>query len=177
MKKNKLATWVIVLITALAMVGFSGLFNLGPSRSPSNSNSPGDNGTPANNTTIKSVPCLTSEIFHIHPHLQILVDPSADSTGSPQAGPRQAVEELVPANIGILPGCTRELHTHATDGIIHIEAAVDRGYVFADFLSVWGKPLLRDGYTLKITVDGKETTNPNFVMKDNQQIVLEYTRI
>ncbi|MBI2506582.1 MAG: hypothetical protein HYW00_00330, partial [Candidatus Colwellbacteria bacterium] len=54
--------------------------------------------------------------------------------------------------------------------------AVDRGYTLADFLSVWDKPLLREGYTLKMTVDGKETTDPNFVMKDDQQIVLEYTR-
>ncbi len=155
MKKNKLVTWVVVLITALAMIGFSGLFNLGPSPSSTN------NGAVSNNETMKSVPCLASEAFHIHPQLKILVDEKS---------------EAVPGNIGILPSCTRELHTHATDGIIHVESAVDRGYTFADFLSLWQKPLLREGYTLKMTVDGQEATNPNFIMKDGQQIILEYEK-
>ena len=153
MNKNKLVTWVIVIVTALAMVGFSGLFNLGNS-SPQSQNQPKEESR-------AKVQCLTSEAFHIHPHLQILV-----------AGK----EEPIPANIGIIPGCTYELHTHAADGIVHIESAVDRGYIFADFMSVWKKPLLRDGYTLKMTVDGKETLDPNFVMKDGQQVVLEYTK-
>ncbi len=161
---------MIVLATALAMVGFSGLFNLG-----SNNPSPNQNQGRVESGN-KSVPCLTSEAFHIHPHLQVLVDPSTHSTNSGQAGSGQVEEEFLPANLGILPGCTRELHTHATDGIIHIESAVDRGYTFADFLSVWGKPLLRDGYTLKMTVDGEEALDSNFILKDGQQIVLQYTK-
>lgn len=154
MSKNKVVTWTIVLVTVLAMIGFSGLFNLGPSNPSSNQ------GGQQTESDHRSVPCLASEAFHIHPQLTVLVD---------------GKEESVPANIGILPGCTRELHTHATDGVIHVESAVDRGYTFADLLSVWQKPLLREGYTLRITVDGKETTEPNFILKDNQQIILEYS--
>jgi len=120
-------------------------------------------GNDSNDTSdVSGVYCIYSEVFHIHPHLQILVD---------------GVEEIVPANIGIELGCTRELHTHEPDGEIHIEAAKDRGYKFSDFLSVWGKSLERSGYTLKMTVDGAETTDSGFVMKDKQQIVLNYTTL
>lgn len=156
MKKNKIVTLVIVGVTTISLVGLSGLFSLGSGRSPHNNRQAGSNGESS-----RGAPCLTSEIFHIHPHLQILVDGKA---------------EPLPGNIGILPGCTRELHTHATDGIIHVESAVDRGYTFADFLSVWGKSLFRNGYTLKMTVDGQETSALDFVLKDGQQITLEYTK-
>ena len=159
MAKNKIFLWIVVGIMAISLVGLTGVFSLGPSPSQT-SNQP--NGSEQRNS---GVPRLTSEDFHIHPHLTISVDGKGES---------------LPANIGILPGCTRELHTHAVDaadGIIHVESAVDRGYVLSDFLSVWGKPLLRDGYTLKMTVDGKESADPNFVMKDGQQILLEYNKI
>ena len=120
-------------------------------------------GSDSNDTSDTSgVPCIYSEVFHIHPHLQILVD---------------GKEEAIPAGIGIEPGCTRELHTHEPDGEIHIEAAKDWGYKFSDFLSVWGKSLERTGYTLKMTVDDAETTDTGFVMKDKQHILLNYTKI
>ena len=153
MKAGKIITLLIVGITAISLVGLSGLFSLGGNSSSNNSQK---------NNNAGRVQCLASEVFHIHPTLKILVN---------------SKEELVPANIGIIPGCTYELHTHATDGIIHVESAVDRGYTFADFLYVWQKPLLRNGYTLKMTVDGAETADPNFVLKDKQKIVLEYTKV
>lgn len=156
MKGGKAITLIIVGMTGISLVGLSGLFSLGPSNSASQRQSQrAESGN-------KGVPCLTSEVFHIHPHLTISVD---------------GKEELIPANLGIIPGCTYELHTHATDGIIHVESAVDRGYVFADFLSLWKKPLLREGYTLKMTVDGEESLNPNFILKDGQKIILRYTKI
>ena len=120
-------------------------------------------GSDSNDTSDTSgVPCIYSEVFHIHPHLQILVD---------------GKEEAIPAGIGIEPGCTRELHTHEADGELHIEAAKGTGYKFSDFLSVWGKSLERTGYTLKMTVDDAETTDTGFVMKDKQHILLNYTKI
>ncbi|MEX2033320.1 MAG: hypothetical protein WD889_02045 [Candidatus Colwellbacteria bacterium] len=149
--KNKVVTLIVVGVTTISLVGLSGLFSLGGSSNSSSQDQKQNKG--------QRVQCLTSELFHIHPELVILVD---------------GKQEAVPANIGIIPGCTYELHTHTTDGIIHVESAVDRGYAFADFLSIWGKPLLREGYTLKMIVDGKETTDPNFVMKDGQKIILNY---
>ena len=64
--------------------------------------------------------------YHVHAHLAILVD------GQPV---------VVPANIGIRATCITWLHTHATDGIIHIEAPSPHTYPLGAFLQVWGQPL------------------------------------
>lgn len=92
---------------------------------------------------VDGIGCLASEqtIFHIHAHLTIFV----------HGLPRQ-----IPAGIGI-PGaqaqstpqgafvasgtCFYWLHTHAADGIIHIESPVHRTYTLGDFFDEWGQPL------------------------------------
>jgi hypothetical protein len=92
---------------------------------------------------VDGISCQTNEqtIFHIHAHLTIFV------SGSPSQ---------VPAGIGI-PGartqnsaqgpfvssgaCFYWLHTHAADGVIHIESPVQRTYTLGDFFDEWGQPL------------------------------------
>jgi hypothetical protein len=37
--------------------------------------------------------------------------------------------------------CFYWLHTHAPDGIIHIESPVQRTYTLGDFFDIWGQPL------------------------------------
>jgi hypothetical protein len=99
--------------------------------------------TAATGRDVDGIQCQSSEqtIFHIHAHLTIFVNGS----------PRQ-----VPAAIGI-PGaraqntaqgtfiasgtCFYWLHTHAADGIIHIESPVQRTYTLGDFFDEWGQPL------------------------------------
>jgi hypothetical protein len=117
---------------------------LGPEGAPD----PG--AAPLASTTMKAtghavdgIRCQTSEqtIFHIHAHLTVFVNGS----------PRQ-----IPAGIGI-PGaqaqktpqgpfigggtCFYWLHTHAADGIIHIESPVQRTFTLGDFFDEWGQPL------------------------------------
>jgi hypothetical protein len=92
---------------------------------------------------IDGISCDTSEqtLFHIHTHLTIFVNGQQHS---------------VPAGIGI-PGavatqtgggpfiesgtCFYWLHTHAADGIIHIESPVAATYTLGDFFDEWGQPL------------------------------------
>jgi hypothetical protein len=99
--------------------------------------------TKATGQAVDGIQCQTSEqtIFHIHAHLTIFVNGS----------PRQ-----IPAAIGI-PGaqaqntaqgpfigsgtCFYWLHTHAADGIIHIESPVHRIYTLGNFFDEWGQPL------------------------------------
>ena len=99
--------------------------------------------TSATGQAVDGISCQTREqtIFHIHAHLTIFVN----------GAPRQ-----VPAAIGI-PGaqtqntpngpfiasgrCFYWLHTHAPDGIIHIESPVQRTYTLGDFFDEWGQPL------------------------------------
>jgi hypothetical protein len=99
--------------------------------------------TKATGQNVDGIGCSTSEqtLFHIHAHLSLLVNGS----------PRQ-----VPAGIGI-PGATSQntpqgefisngkcfywLHTHAADGIVHIESPVHRTYTLGNFFDEWGQPL------------------------------------
>ena len=99
--------------------------------------------TKAAGQTVDGIGCSTHEqtLFHIHTHLTLFVNGS----------PRQ-----VPAGIGI-PGATGQnspqgtfisngkcfywLHTHAADGIVHIESPVHRTYTLGNFFDEWGQPL------------------------------------
>jgi hypothetical protein len=90
--------------------------------------------TAATGKAVDGISCQANEqtIFHIHAHLAIFVNGS----------PRQ-----VPAYVGI-PGaqgqsgtCFYWLHTHAPDGIVHIESPVHRTYTLGDFFDEWGQPL------------------------------------
>ena len=89
--------------------------------------------TDATGRDIDGISCQAREqsIFHIHAHLTIFVNGSA----------RQ-----LPANVGIPAHaqngpCLYWLHTHAPDGVIHIESPVRRTYTLGDFFDEWGQPL------------------------------------
>ena len=102
-------------------------------------------GTAASTTgqTIDGVSCQTDEqtIFHIHAHLTIFVNgqprqipagigiPAAQATSTPDG-------EFVSTG-----SCFYWLHTHAADGIIHIESPVQRTYTLGEFFDEWGQPL------------------------------------
>jgi hypothetical protein len=92
--------------------------------------------------------------MHIHQHLVIL---------------DHGQEVPIPARVGqpMMRRCIYWLHTHTPDGIIHIEAPLNRSFTLADFFAVWGQPLSRTqaataragkGRTLRVWVDGKPYT-------------------
>jgi hypothetical protein len=93
--------------------------------------------------TIDGIGCQTSEqtVFHIHTHLTIFVN------GQPRQVPAaigipSAVAEQTKAGPFIGSGtCFYWLHTHAADGIIHIESPVERTYTLGEFFDEWGQPL------------------------------------
>jgi hypothetical protein len=94
-------------------------------------------------STIDGIRCQGAEqvLFHIHVHLTVFVNgaprripygigiPGAQVTSTP-AGPYVAAGS-----------CFYWLHTHAADGIIHIESPVQRTYTLGNFFDVWGQRL------------------------------------
>ena len=136
--------------------GLAPLSGLGPLRPAPAPGKPGAEGMPvpdapplagtatiATGRKVDGISCDTSEqvLYHIHAHLTILV----------HGKPRQ-----VPAGIGIPGGVARQiptrtfigggtcfywLHTHAPDGVIHIESPTRRTYTLGDFFDEWGQPL------------------------------------
>jgi hypothetical protein len=95
---------------------------------------------------IDGISCQADEqvAFHVHVHLAIAV---------------RGRSRRVPAGIGIAApyevastpagpfvagaSCFMWLHTHAADGIVHIESPVQRTYTLGEFFDVWGEPLTR----------------------------------
>jgi hypothetical protein len=96
--------------------------------------------------TVDGIRCQAEEqvLFHIHAHLAVYVN---------------GRQRLLPEGIGIAPprqlqqtrdgpfvvagSCFYWLHTHARDGIVHIESPVRRSYTLGEFFDVWNQPLSR----------------------------------
>ena len=80
--------------------------------------------------TVDGIRCDSSEgaVFHIHQHLTILdhgkpIDIPSD-VGRPEAG-----------------ACFYWMHTHTSDGIVHVESPVMRTFTLGNFFDIWGEPL------------------------------------
>jgi len=142
---------------ALKHLPLGSLADLGPLATPAPAGPTGPEGEPIPRAralaaagslrpgqTVDGIQCQTSEqlVYHIHVHLTVFVD----------GQPRQ-----IPYGIGIGPPvqvhgtptgpfassgtCFSWLHTHAADGIVHIESPTQRIYTLGDFFDVWGKTL------------------------------------
>lgn len=96
--------------------------------------------------TIDQIECQTNEqvAYHIHVHLTIFVN---------------GLARQIPYGIGIDPPlqttsqsgtfvdggiCYYWLHTHADDGVIHVESPTQTQYDLGNFFDVWGQPLNSD---------------------------------
>ncbi|HTT29605.1 MAG TPA: hypothetical protein VMG37_14420 [Solirubrobacteraceae bacterium] len=99
--------------------------------------------TTTQGATVDGVQCAPIEqlAYHIHAHLQVYVN------GQPRA---------LPAAIGLIgpiyentpygrfygaQQCYYWLHTHASDGVIHIESPTARVYTLGTFFDEWRQPL------------------------------------
>ena len=118
-----------------------------------------------NNLTLK---------MHTHSQLSIIVDERGI---------------VIPANIGIDPTLYRNhtldiygvqqpqqispLHTHDSDGLIHIESTEIRAFTLGEFLDVWGLNF-GDRQAILIVNDGQaiEIDYRNHIFKDGEQLLL-----
>ena len=110
--KNKIIAIAIIaaIVTILAVI----IYNL-DHPNPKASNFP----------LVDAIECDITEysVFHVHAHLDIFVD------NHPLT---------VPAFIGIEDNtCLYWLHTHATNGVIHIESPQERGFTLGQFFDIW----------------------------------------
>jgi len=91
----------------------------------------------------------------------------------------------IPEGIGIEGDCMHPLHTHAADGVIHIEGPAGRTFTLGNFVTdIWGKPLnatcimtycADSTHDLVMTVDGAPSTEfGDLVLGNGMDIVIEY---
>ena len=109
--------------------------------------------------------------IHWHPHLRIVID---------------GREQIIPKDIGITSTVHYPLHTHETDGVLHLENnnPTARTMILGYFFELWSKTFNKDCIfdyctdkgTLKMLVNGKENTEyGNYFMQDRDEILIEYT--
>jgi hypothetical protein len=115
---------------------------------------PASTTTTTNGATVDGIQCAPVEqlAYHIHSHLQVYVN------GQPRALPA-AIGMLGPVAQQTAYGpfygaqqCIYWLHTHASDGVIHIESPTKRIYTLGNFFDEWHQPL---SHTQVATAKGK----------------------
>ncbi len=92
---------------------------------------------------VDGISCQTSEqtVFHIHAHLTVFVNGSARQVPAAIGIPGAVAQNTAQGPFIGSGTCFYWLHTHAADGIIHIESPVHRTYTLGDFFDEWGQPL------------------------------------
>jgi hypothetical protein len=99
--------------------------------------------TIATGQTVDGIGCESHEhtLFHVHLHPTIFVN-GAQRQIPAGVGIPGAKETQSPKGPYINTGkCFYWLHTHAPDGVIHIESPIQRGFTLGDFFDEWGQPL------------------------------------
>ncbi|MDP9074028.1 MAG: hypothetical protein M3N98_07615, partial [Actinomycetota bacterium] len=94
--------------------------------------------------TIAGIQCQTSEqvAYHIHAHLAVFVDgqprqvPLGIGIGTPLK-----IETVASGQFVVGGSCFYWLHTHSSDGVIHIESPNQMQYTLGQFFDVWGQTL------------------------------------
>lgn len=116
--------------------------------------------------TIDGIPCETQEYstYHVHAHLDVFVN-----------GQRLTI----PAGVGIHDNqCLYWLHTHNTDGIMHIESPKERQFTLGEFVDIWKatSPSLPPNEDPIIFVNGTPVTTKlqDTPLNAHDEIVLAY---
>jgi hypothetical protein len=100
-------------------------------------------GSPAPGASVDAISCEGSEqlLFHTHARLTIFVD-GHERPVPPGIGIADAQTQHTSKGPVVAGGaCITWLHTHTSDGVIHIESPIERAYTLGNFFDVWGLPL------------------------------------
>ena len=101
--------------------------------------------------------------LHWHPELTIYV---------------KGVKQEMPANLGVTALTMSPVHTHESDGVIHLEftgPVYKKDIAFGQFFKSWGKDMRSFGTNMKMTINGEENTKyENYIMRDKDRMELRY---
>ena len=180
------------------VAGFEPISKLGKLASPGPPGPPGPEGppiesgpdlapagSPAPGQAVDGISCQGGEqtLFHVHARLTIFVDGRSERVPAGVGIAEPEAEQTTGGPFVARGACFSWLHTHAADGIIHIESPVQRAFTLGNFFDVWGQPLSSSqvgpakGHVTAL-VDGKVWLgDPGAIrLKSHRQIQLEVGR-
>ncbi len=99
--------------------------------------------TAATGQTVDGIPCSAAEqvVYHVHTHLAVYVDGAARQIPLGVGILKPAVTQTPNGPFASATHCYYWLHTHTTDGIIHIESPTQHTYTLGNFFEIWRQPL------------------------------------
>jgi len=115
--------------------------------------------------TVDGISCGSSEqtAYHVHTHLAVFWKGKALSLPGGIGIPGSTIQNGTNGPVAQGGQCIYWLHTHAPDGVIHIESPTQRQYTLGNFFDEWHQPLTATqvaGAKGKVTavVNGKRWT-------------------
>jgi hypothetical protein len=157
--------------SAAAKVGFEGVaIEQGPPLAPASTTQTG---------TVHGIECGSSEqlAYHIHAHLAVYANGAARTPPGGIGIPGSQVVQTAQGPEAAGGQCIYWLHTHAPDGVIHVESPTKRIYTLGDFFAEWHQPLSATrvaGASGKVTavVNGKPwTKSPAAIPLDPHAVI------
>jgi hypothetical protein len=99
--------------------------------------------TDAGGSPVDGVSCDTSEqvVYHIHVHLTVFAHGAQQQIPFGIGIPDPQQQATAQGPFVVSGSCFYWLHTHAADGIIHVESPTHRTYTLGQFFDIWGQPL------------------------------------
>jgi hypothetical protein len=99
--------------------------------------------TTATGAPVDGVSCDTSEqvVYHIHVHLTVFVAGTQRQIPFGIGIPNALAQSTHQGAFVVSGSCFYWLHTHAADGIIHVESPTQRTYTLGQFFEIWGQTL------------------------------------
>jgi hypothetical protein len=116
-------------------IGFEGVpLQTGPQLAPASTTGLG---------TVDGISCAPIEqlAYHIHAHLAVFKDGQLYTLPAGVGIPGSSAEQTNYGPIATGGRCYYWLHTHTTDGVIHVESPTKRIYSLGDFFDEWHQPL------------------------------------
>jgi hypothetical protein len=116
-------------------LGFEGIpLEQGPSLAPASTTQTGP---------VDGIKCAPVEqlAYHIHAHLAVFVDGRLYSLPAGIGIPGSVAEQTNEGPVALGGHCFYWLHTHTSDGVIHVESPTQRIYTLGNFFDEWHQPL------------------------------------
>jgi hypothetical protein len=118
-----------------AAIGFEGVpLEQGPALAPAST---------TQTRPVAGIQCGATEqlAYHIHAHLAVYVNGSPRTLPAGIGIPGSVAEQTSVGPVAAGGQCIYWLHTHAPDGVIHVESPTQRIYTLGNFFDEWHQPL------------------------------------